>query len=198
MIKFNMTKKHIILIAVLSILGFLPNLHGQEILKEIETPQDIAVLNEELRKKDVATNKVAADLAALDAQVNAEIDALVIPVASSQAEMETATSTTTYVSPGRVKDSPFAAKAWLKAANDGTISASQGITSVNKSGASYTVTFSTAFSSTAYAVLAVVNGGSGLMPSVAISSTTVCVVEFKDDAGSATAAEFSLIAFGDQ
>lgn len=73
--------------------------------------------------------------------------------AATQAEMETATSTTTYVSPGRLQYHPASPKAWVlfdgTASNPITPAASYGISgNVAKSGTGlYSVTFSTAFAS---------------------------------------------------
>lgn len=72
---------------------------------------------------------------------------------ATQAEMEAATGTTQMVTPRRVKDSPFAAKAWVKWGVTSTIDASQGVSSITDNGAGdWTVNWSTAFSSANYAV----------------------------------------------
>lgn len=75
--------------------------------------------------------------------------------ASTQAEMEAATSTTTYVSPGRAHFHPSAVKAWAQFDNSGSISASYNITSVTDTSTTQkAVAFTTALSSSSYAVVA--------------------------------------------
>ncbi len=79
-------------------------------------------------------------------------------VAAVQADMETASSTTTAVTPGVVKNHPGVAKAWVvfdgTASNPITPAASYGVSgTITKNGTGdYTITFSTAFSSANYMV----------------------------------------------
>lgn len=76
-------------------------------------------------------------------------------VPATQAQQETGTSLITTVTPGRQKYHPSAAKAWVNWDTTGGISASSGVSSVTDNGVGdFTVNFSTAFSSTAYAVVA--------------------------------------------
>lgn len=79
--------------------------------------------------------------------------AVVVPVEATQAEMEAATNTIAMVTPRRVKNSPFAAKAWCKWGVTTTIDASAGVSSITDNGAGdWTVNWSTAFSSVNYVV----------------------------------------------
>ncbi|NGX96786.1 MAG: hypothetical protein G4V63_16695, partial [Candidatus Afipia apatlaquensis] len=72
---------------------------------------------------------------------------------ATQAEMQAATGSTQMVTPRRVKDSPFAAKAWVKWGVTTTIDASQGVSSITDNGTGdWTVNWSTAFSSANYMV----------------------------------------------
>lgn len=74
---------------------------------------------------------------------------------STQAEMEAASSTTDFVTPGRFYYHPAAAKAWVHAEDSGTlaIAASYNISSVDDDGTGdYGVNLSITFSSTAYCV----------------------------------------------
>jgi hypothetical protein len=76
--------------------------------------------------------------------------------AASQAEMETGTSVSVYVSPGRAQYHPGVAKAWCNfvGTNTGTFSPTTGhnVASVIRNGTGdYTVNFTTAFSGTSYA-----------------------------------------------
>ena len=71
---------------------------------------------------------------------------------ATQAQMETATSTTTFVSPGRTQYHPGVAKAWGNWNNAGTIAASLNLSSVTDTGAgNHTANFTTAFTSGSYA-----------------------------------------------
>jgi len=80
--------------------------------------------------------------------------AVTVPAEASQAEMEAASSSTVFVSPRRVKDSPFAAKAWVKWGITSTIDASAGVSSITDNGTGdWTVNWSTAFSSANYAAV---------------------------------------------
>lgn len=80
--------------------------------------------------------------------------AVVVPVEATQAEMEAATNTIAMVTPRRVKDSPFAAKAWVKWGVTTTIDASAGVSSITDNGTGdWTVNWSTAFSSANYAAV---------------------------------------------
>jgi hypothetical protein len=80
--------------------------------------------------------------------------AVVVPVEATQAEMEAATNTVAMVTPRRMKDSPFAAKAWVKWGVTTTIDASAGVSSITDNGTGdWTVNWSTAFSSANYAAV---------------------------------------------
>ena len=122
---------------------------------------------------------------------------------ATQANQETATSTTTYVSPGRQQYHPSAAKAWCVFTGTGvvTIRASYNVTSVTDNGAGdYTINFSTAFSSADYAAVAM--GPQGTMTGIsttAAPTTTACRIFCKtDDGAGGDGASIMFIAFGDQ
>lgn len=73
---------------------------------------------------------------------------------ATQSEMEAATNTVAMVTPRRMKDSPFAAKAWVKWGVTSTIDASAGVSSITDNGSGdWTVNWSTAFSSANYAAV---------------------------------------------
>ena len=73
--------------------------------------------------------------------------------------MEAATNTVAMVTPRRMKDSPFAAKAWVKWGVTSTIDASVGVSSITDNGVGdWTVNWSTAFSSVNYVVMHNVEG----------------------------------------
>lgn len=82
--------------------------------------------------------------------------ALVAPAtvaSATQAEQEAATSTTTYVSPGRQHFHPSAAKVWVNyAGSTGTVNGSYNVSSVTNTGAGdETVNFTTALSAATFA-----------------------------------------------
>lgn len=79
--------------------------------------------------------------------------AVTVPTEASQADMEAASSSTTFVSPRRVVASPFACKVWCKWGVTTTIDASAGVSSITDNGVGdWTVNYSTSFSSVNYAV----------------------------------------------
>jgi hypothetical protein len=76
--------------------------------------------------------------------------------AATQAEQETATSTSVYVTPGRQQYHPSAAKAWVSMSGEGVIAiqASHNVTSITDSGGlgAYQVDWNVDFSSAEYAI----------------------------------------------
>jgi hypothetical protein len=123
-------------------------------------------------------------------------------VIATQANQETATSTTTIVTPGRQQFHPSAAKAWIQCNNNGAIAGSYNVASIADTGTGVvTVTLTTAFSSTSYAVLGSGNGGGGgLFVGAGITSASVftlvsfnTVSQVPQDSGI-----YHGVAFGDQ
>ena len=121
---------------------------------------------------------------------------------ATQANQETATSTATFVSPARQQFHPSAAKAWLQCNNSGGIAGSYNVASIADTGTGVvTVTLTTAFSSTNYAVLGSGNGGGGgLFNAAGITSASVftllafnTVTQTAQDSGI-----YHGVAFGDQ
>jgi len=75
--------------------------------------------------------------------------------AASVAEMEAATSTSVWASPGRTQYHPGVAKAWVDCSSTGANNASYNIASTARDSAGvYTITFDTDFDGTAYAAIA--------------------------------------------
>lgn len=96
-----------------------------------------------------------------------------IPVVATQANQETATSTTTFVSPGRQQYHPSAAKAWAYSDASGTVSGSYNISSVTDAGAGLlTFNFTVAMSSANYVAHA--TGAANLPTTITSRSTTQC------------------------
>jgi len=76
--------------------------------------------------------------------------------AATSAEVETATSNTVGITPGRAVFSPYVAKAWVKWGVTTTINVSVGVSSITDNAAgNWSINFSTTFSSTNYAVSAI-------------------------------------------
>jgi hypothetical protein len=72
--------------------------------------------------------------------------------AATQAEMETASITTAYASPGRVKNHPGVAKAWVHFFTTGSIQGGYNVGSVDDDGVGdWGINFTTAFSAATYA-----------------------------------------------
>lgn len=128
-----------------------------------------------------------------------------LPTAATQSDMETATSTGTYVSPGRQQYHPVAAKAWACVVVSGgtpALSGSYNVSSVADNGVgNYTVNFTTAFSSTTYCPVisaASAGGGNNLVGAGWITrSTTSCSVSVVQLASSLDY-NFGSAFFGDQ
>jgi hypothetical protein len=125
---------------------------------------------------------------------------------AAKADMETATSTTTAVTPGRVQNHPGVAKAWARITSvnnsNPTINASHNVTSVvrNSEGV-YTVTFTTAFSSTDYCCIPSWQGAvSGTLVSLAPVSTTTATLTttVSNIVADIDGVVFNFIVFGDQ
>jgi hypothetical protein len=102
---------------------------------------------------DIATTGLAVT-GALSATTSVTAATIAGDVVATQANQETATSTTTVVSPGRQHFHPSAAKCWLKCDHAGAVQASYNITSITDTGAGVvTVTIATDFSSADYAIV---------------------------------------------
>lgn len=127
-----------------------------------------------------------------------------VPSAATQAEMEAASSTSVYATPGTAKHHPGAAKAWAHVTISGgtpTLAAGHNFSSsITDNGAGdFTLTFTTALSSAFYAVIVTVErSGSTAFARVDSQSTTAVRVKLTDAADSALdATAFSLVVFGD-
>jgi len=82
-------------------------------------------------------------------------EAIGVSDAASQADQETSTSITTFISPGRQQFHPSALKFWIRGQDDTTIDASYNVASVTDTAVGdHTFNFTTAFSSVNYFVTA--------------------------------------------
>jgi hypothetical protein len=127
--------------------------------------------------------------------------------AATQAEQESASAVDVYVSPGRQKFHPLSPKAWGLVTVSGTtatLAAGSGISSVSRiSTGVYTVTLSTAMSSTNYAVLLTpLSASSSATYSLANTSRTTTVIGLTiqniDGAGTDGGGGFCILVMGDQ
>lgn len=122
---------------------------------------------------------------------------------ATQANQETATSTTTVVSPGRQQYHPSAAKAYVAfVGSTAAVSVSYNVTSVTRVSAGvYNINFTTAFSSAAYVSVVTLDGTSILLAFTdsTTSSTGLLRVNVFTAAGVATdPPAIQIVCFGDQ
>jgi hypothetical protein len=100
---------------------------------------------------------------------------VISPIASTQADMESGTNLTTFVSPGRQHFHPSAAKFWCDAVGTGlTINASYNVTSLTDTGAGLlTINIATDFSVANYAVQATVERAATALTVTSLAYTAV-------------------------
>ncbi len=130
---------------------------------------------------------------------------LTVPAAAAQADQETGTSTTTYVSPGRQQYHASAVKGWVKVDMSASIVGSYNVSSItdNASG-KFTANWTTSFSSTNYAVTAALHVNSDaaerhvMIKSLATGSTQVITTSQAETLTENSIDYFSIAAFGDQ
>lgn len=125
-----------------------------------------------------------------------------------QSEMETGTSTTLAVTPGRQKFHPSSAKGWVKAGITGNIIASFNVTSVTDVGVGRTITnWTVAFSSADYCAIATAQKNTGLSGTDTVvaqqrvdTTASACHVDVIDVNGTAFCdpEHTHVAAFGDQ
>jgi len=131
-----------------------------------------------------------------------------VPAAASQAEMETATSTTVYATPGRTQYHPGVAKAWFSITNSGgavTVNTSHNITSITRDSTGiFTVTIATDFSSAEYVCAGIYNNADSANNNKTVTFQAQAAgsvkINFGDGAGAATdpAYKATIVFFGDQ
>lgn len=131
-----------------------------------------------------------------------------VALTATQSDMETATNTTRYVTPGRVQNHPGVAKFWAKVTVSGstpTLAASYNITSVSRSTTGiYTLTIGTDFSSANWCAIGTTekaSSGSNFLVSVSNASQAAgtITVNIETVSGSNTdPPAFHVVGFGDQ
>lgn len=120
--------------------------------------------------------------------------------AATQAEMEAASSTTTYASPGRVQYHPGVAKVWGNWNDAGTLAASYNISSITDTGVgNHTVNFTTGFSgNTVWTGLGSGHETAHAMPRTPAATGSQNILG-RDNAGAANdLVTWQYAAFGDQ
>lgn len=131
-----------------------------------------------------------------------------VALTATQSDMETATNTTRYVTPGRVQNHPGVAKFWAKVTVSGTtptLAASYNVTSVSRSdNGVYTLTIGTDFSGANWCAVGTVekaSSGDNLLISVgnAGQAAGTLAVNIETVSGSNTdPPAFHVVGFGDQ
>ncbi len=135
-----------------------------------------------------------------------------VPSAASQAQMEAASSTTTYVSPGRTQYHPGVAKAWCYVTVSGgspTLAANHNVASITDNGTGdFTVNFTTAFATANYATFGFGQADEsaqgqasyklGLARVASAQTTTSVRVAYGDNGSNIDPVNFSVTCFGDQ
>ncbi len=119
---------------------------------------------------------------------------------ATQSDLETATSTVKFTTPGRQQYHPSSAKAWLKCGVSGNINASSNITSVTDTGTGVaTITYTTAFSSSDYSIVATAVAGNARVINISSPSTTSAVLNCITDTNAlADPSAYCVAIFGDQ
>lgn len=124
--------------------------------------------------------------------------------AATQAEQETGSSTTTFVSPGRQQFHPSAAKGWVSADMNGSVNASYNVTSVTDvAAANFTVNWGTDFSGAARLDLATVKtvetgADAGIIVAEQLAGSTEVRTLAGGGLSEANITAFFVAAFGDQ
>lgn len=126
-----------------------------------------------------------------------------VPSAADQTAMEAASSTTTYVTPGRAKFHPGVAKVWAHITVSGgtyTLRESTNVSGINKDGTGLvTITFTTALASAFFAaIVTALHSSSPRVGRVVAQTTTTVQLQFNDGAFNAADPEaLSVAIFGD-
>jgi hypothetical protein len=121
--------------------------------------------------------------------------------AATQADQETASSTTTYVSPGRQQYHPSAAKFWVVYTSTPTLTTSYNVSSISNVGTGLVqVNFTTAFSSADYSIAGLSNtASSNSLVFVQARNTGSCQLQVTlANTGAAQAKDVTACGFGDQ
>lgn len=134
--------------------------------------------------------------------------ALVTASSATQSEMEAASSTTVYASPGRVQYHPGVAKAWCEFNGTGTpamvVSHNMDSSITDNGAGTWTVSFTTDFSSTGYACIVTHIDDDGSTPSYGQSAYyskatgSITILAGNNSGSFVDVSSISVVAFGDQ
>lgn len=154
-------------------------------------------------------NDAIGRLATTANDANAELEAAIedvaadVPAAAAQSDQETATSTTTYVSPGRQHFHPSSAKVWAKMDMAAATSAAYNVTSITDVGVGIaTVTIADDFSSADYCVVASTYGAIGNSRFAAVDNAgaagSITIYSFSNAGALSDPTGLMVVMFGDQ
>lgn len=172
-------------------------------LTEIASPANPSADNLRLFAKDVAGNTNLFTRDSAGTEVNLSLGAGGA-AAATQAEMEAASSTSVFASPGRVQYHPGAPKAWAYCTQSGgtyTLAASYNISggTCNKTGTGeLNPSFTVAMSSASYPCIANGTASQSLVSSSPNTSGNFTISIRNNTTGSAEDSSISVVCFGDQ
>lgn len=135
------------------------------------------------------TGTPAAPTAAADiSTTQLATTAFVLGQSATQGEQEAASSLTKYVSPGRQRYHPAAAKAWVKWQDNGTVNAAYGVSSITDNGVGdHTVNFNFSFSSVQYGITTAATDTGALCAVMPLSpQVSTCQFRTRNAAGAQT------------
>lgn len=120
--------------------------------------------------------------------------------AATQAQQETGTDTTVFVSPGRQQYHPSSPKMWVKGNSSGTVNASYNVTSITDTGTgNWTINYTTSFSSTDYHVTAhYLENAERFLRIQAVGTGTVQLISTSTTPALADVTNYFVVAHGDQ
>jgi len=119
--------------------------------------------------------------------------------AAAQSDQETATSTTTYVSPGRQQFHPSALKFWVRGDNSTTVVAGYNVSSITDNGSGdHTINLSTSFSSANYSATGLCSNNAWMSQDFANPTASTLRVFTQDDVGTVDAVRWWVMGAGDQ
>lgn len=174
------------------------NLAGYIDFTETTTPATPSANHFRIYPKDKAGTSALYMLN--DAGTETEVGSSTAPSAATQAQMEAASSTTVYSSPGRQHYHPAAAKTWAYVTVSGgtpTLQTSYNVASITDTGVGQlTITFTTAFSSANWSSVATSEGITAI-PSATHVAGSVRVDNLNGSAVGVDPTHYSFVGFGD-
>lgn len=147
-----------------------------------------------------ALSFIADGAASTYLQTNGSGTVSFVDPAATQSDLETATSTTKFTTPGRQQYHPSAAKMWVKCGVSGNVLTSYNVTSVSDTGTGQaTVTYTTNFSSSDYAVVgSAVAGNARVINLNSPATSSIILYCITDTNAFADPTAYCAIGYGDQ